>query len=109
MRKVAKETPNPGDFSDISNVNLDLYTSLHVCYISLKSCYFYLFERERESRVSKRESISGRNREKEKQIPCLILGLGGCSIPGPQDYDLSQRQMLNQLSHPSVPIKKFLK
>ena len=25
------------------------------------------------------------------------------SIPGPWDHDLSQRQMLNQLSHPGTP------
>ena len=25
------------------------------------------------------------------------------SIPGPQDHDLNQRQMLNRLSHPHVP------
>lgn len=37
MRRVAKQVPNPGTFSDISNVNLDLYTGLHVCYIPLKS------------------------------------------------------------------------
>jgi len=26
------------------------------------------------------------------------------SIPGPRDHDLSGRQMLNQLSHPGVPV-----
>lgn len=36
MKRVAKETLNPGALSDISNVNLDLYTGLHVCYIVLK-------------------------------------------------------------------------
>ena len=29
------------------------------------------------------------------------------SIPGPRDNDLSQRQTLNQLSHPGTPGKSF--
>ena len=31
------------------------------------------------------------------------------SIPGPWDHDLSQRQILNQLSHRATPIDKILK
>ena len=27
------------------------------------------------------------------------------SIPGPREHDLSQRQMFNQLNHPSAPVK----
>ena len=30
------------------------------------------------------------------------------SIPGPRDQELSQRQTLNQLSHPGVPLNSFL-
>ena len=30
------------------------------------------------------------------------------SILGPWDYDLSQRQMLNQLSHPGAAFKEFM-
>ena len=39
-------------------------------------------------------------REREKQIPCRVGNLTPGSTPGLRDHDLSQRQMLNQLSHP---------
>ena len=49
---------------------------------------FYLFEREKESRCGEREETS-------YWAESLTWG----SIPGLWDCDLSQRQMLNQLSH----------
>jgi len=36
----------------------------------------------------------GRQREREKQAPCLA---------GPWDHDLGRRQPLNQLRHPGAP------
>lgn len=36
VRRVAEETLNPDAFNDISNVNLDQCTILHLCYIPLK-------------------------------------------------------------------------
>ena len=48
-----------------------------------------------------RESMSGE--EREKQAVCWAGSLTQGSIPGPWDHDLSQRQMLNQLSHPGAP------
>ena len=59
---------------------------------------FYLSEREREQ-----QSNSGE--EREKQIPCWVGSLMRGSIPGPQDHDLSQKQRVNQLSHPDTPKK----
>jgi len=34
----------------------------------------------------------------------LSKDAGSGSIPGPRDHDLRRRQMLNQLSHPGVPL-----
>ena len=56
-------------------------------------------------------SMSGRQREgaeAEGEADSLLsrkpnVGLHEGSIPGPQDHDLRQRQMLNQLSHPGAP------
>ena len=42
-------------------------------------------------------------KEKGKQTPRWAGRPTWGSIPGPQDHDLSQRQMLNQLSYPGVP------
>ena len=42
----------------------------------------------------------GRQRQREKQAPCGAESPIWDSIPGPQDHDLSRRQMLNHLSHP---------
>ena len=41
-------------------------------------------------------------REREKQTPGWAERLMQGSIPGLQDHDLSQRQALNQLSHPGA-------
>jgi len=42
-------------------------------------------------------------REKNPQPPKLSREPDVGLIPGPWDHDLSQRQTLNQLSHPGVP------
>lgn len=64
---------------------------------------FYLFIYLREStsrgRVAEGETESSLSRE-----PHTTLG----SIPGPQNHDLSQRQMLNQLSHPCTPVSVLI-
>ena len=47
--------------------------------------------------------MSRRKGQRERKANSLLsreLDMG--SIPGPQDHDLSQRQMLNQLSHPGA-------
>ena len=53
-------------------------------------------ERERESRRSDRQ------RGKEKQTPHRAGSPTQGLIPGSQDHDLSQRQTLQQLSHPGA-------
>ena len=45
----------------------------------------------------------------EKQTPQGARNLMWGSIPGPQHHDMSQRQMLNQLSHPGAPNINSLK
>ena len=40
-----------------------------------------------------RDTERQRHKQKEKQAPCKESDMG--LNPGPQDYDLSQRQMLN--------------
>ena len=42
--------------------------------------------------------------QREKHMPCWAGSQNQGSIPGPWDYDLSQRQKLNQLSHPGAPV-----
>ena len=44
-----------------------------------------------------------REEEREKQSPCWAGSPMWGLIPGPWDHDLSQRQLLNQLSHPDTP------
>ena len=59
--------------------------------------FICLFERENEQG----------ERQREKQIP---HGAGKPTqgwIPGPWDHDLSQRQLLNHLSHSGVPVLFF--
>ena len=46
-----------------------------------------------------------RQRKNEKQTPYWAGSLMWGLIPGPWDHDLSLRQMLNQLNHPSAPIE----
>ena len=67
--------------------------------------FIYLLERE-----SARDSMSGveGQREREKQIPHWAGSLMQDSIPGPQDHDLRQRQMLKWLSHPGTPSVSIL-
>ena len=64
-----------------------------IYFIFLKS----LFDRESTSRGS------GRQREKEEQVPHWTGSPMQGSVPGPWDHDLSWRQTLNQLSHPGAP------
>ena len=65
-----------------------------ITFISLR---FYLFERERE----KHELGVGAEGEAGSPLS-KELGLWD-SIPGPWDYDPTQRLMLNRLSHPGTP------
>ena len=55
-----------------------------------------IYLRERESTQRERET------EEQKHTPCWARSLMWDSIPGPWDHDLSRRQMLNWLSHPSA-------
>ena len=58
--------------------------------------FVYLFERER-----LRASMSEGQRQREKEAPCSAGSWMQGPTPGPWDHDLSQRQRLNWLSHPS--------
>ena len=61
------------------------------------------------ARVSENTSRGEGQRQRKKQTPywtgCLIQG----SVPGPWDHYLSQRQMLNWLSHPDTSENSVLK
>jgi len=64
--------------------------------------FIYLRERDRD-----RESTRGE--ERERQAPRRAGGSPMWDlIPGPRDHDLSRRQLLNQLSHPSAPVWELL-
>ena len=54
-----------------------------------------------------RASIERGEGQREKQTPHRAGSPMWDPIPGLQDHDLSQRQLLNQLSHPGTPIKQF--
>ena len=56
--------------------------------------FIYLFERERAG--------GGEGAEKEGEADTPLRSPMWGFIPGPQDHDLSRRQLLNQLSHPSA-------
>ena len=75
-------------------------------FLSFFKDFISLFYRERKLRTSGR---SGRQREKEKQTPCWAGSPMQDLIPAPWDPDLSQRQMLNQLSHPGALGFHFLR
>ena len=60
---------------------------------------FYLFDRESVSMCTKSKGelqTEGKAEAGTYRVGSLMRG----SIPGLQDHDLSQRQTLNQLSHP---------
>ena len=67
--------------------------------------YIYLFDRERDSQREREHKQGEWEREREKQTPCWAGSPMWGSIPDPWDHDLSQRQMLNHLSHPGAPFK----
>ena len=71
-------------------------------YFIILSLY-YLFDREREREQASTSKRGGRWREREKDTPCWPGSPTQGLIPGPWDHDLSQRQMLNGLSHPGTP------
>ena len=57
--------------------------------------FIYLFDKQREREKESTNRGSGRQREREKQAP-RRAGSPMCSwIPGSQNHDLSQRQILN--------------
>ena len=68
--------------------------------------YLLIWERETEHRWSEGADREG---EREKQTPCWARSPTGGSILGPQDHDLSQRQMLNQQSHAGAPKQHAVK
>ena len=64
-------------------------------------------EREREGESeSERESHEGGEREKQRQRSSAVLTQCRTQTHELWDYDLSQSQMLNQLSHPINKLKK---
>lgn len=80
----------------IRSCSLRIISNLIKVLFFLRILFIYLTQREKAHRQGKRE--------KEKQAPHWARSLMQGSIPGPQDHDLSQRQMFNQLSHPGTPI-----
>ena len=70
-------------------------------FLFLKIFYFDT-ERESISRGNSRQS------EREKQTPHQADSPTLGSIPGSQDHDLSQRQTVNQLSHPGTLLNYIL-
>ena len=73
------------------------------CYIIIYLFILFIHEREREVHMSWGEG----QRERDKQTPHWAGSLKQDSVPGPGDHDLSQRQTLNQLSHPGTPRYHF--
>ena len=66
-----------------------------ILFIHLFKDFIYLFMRDTRERESR---DTGRERSR------LLAGSPMWDwIPGPRDHALSQRQMLNLLSHPSIP------
>ena len=70
--------------------------------------YFYLFERKNKRERERNTTKMERQREREKQTHCWAGSLMWDLIPGPQDYDLCQRQMLNHWAT-QVPPKIIFK
>ena len=72
-------------------------------FFSFLKYFIYLAERKREST----SRGSGMQREREKQAFYSTGNPMQGMIPGPQDHDLSLRQMLKRLSHlgaPTLPV-----
>ena len=87
----------------------------HIAPKTLHSQYFFLFififeEREREERETWNTS-GGRGRQRRRQriqsrlqaLRCQHRARCGARTHGMRDHDLSQSQMLNQLSHSGAP------
>ena len=70
------------------------YLQVKNSFSFFKILFIYLRERER--------AQAAVGAEGEGEADCLLSPMWG-SIPGPQDHDLSQRQMLNRLSHLGAP------
>lgn len=75
-------------FKYFKSFNSDLPWAIIYSFFK-KNFYYFICQRER-------ECVS---RERERQTP----GWGGSPIPGPWDYNLSRRQMLDHLSPPGAP------
>ena len=63
----------------------------------------YLFERESVKEITSRGSQRENRLAAEQGVQCWAPS------QDPGDHDLSQKQMLNQLSHPGVPVKALSK
>ena len=78
------------------------HNGLIMQFIFFKVLFIFLTERERTHRQSSKQ------REREKQAPRWAESPIWGSILGSWDHDLSQRQTLNQLSHPGTLIMQFI-
>ena len=84
---------------------MDHWLQKEIDFFLKKILFIWHKERERENKQG--EWVSGRGRGRSK-LPRAGIPMWD-SIPEPQDHDLSWRQMLNQLSHPGLTNRKFLK
>ena len=82
---------------------------ISISQILLYFCKDFIWERERESMHTSKGS--GRQRQREKQVPwgagSLMWGFHPRALD--HDHDWSWRQTLNQLSHPGAPELPVLK
>ena len=98
-------------FSHLQNADHDPtieYTHNFLMKIYLFILRFYLFIRESGQERASTGRQNGRQRQREKQAPGQERNQMRDLIPGRWDHDLSQRQLLNQLSHPGVPFDENL-
>ena len=76
--------------------------------LSLKNIKISLFKKDLFIYLFIWERAQQKEREREKQTPRWAGSPMQGLIPGPWDHDLSQRQMLNRLSHPGASTKHLL-
>ena len=87
---------------------LTLINRIHFKLYIFKIFYFLKKGREQAGRKGGKEWMGEGEREREKNTPNWAESPIRGSISGPWDYDPSQRQMLNQLSHPDATISYIL-
>ena len=112
----------PGEFClDLGGDEIYTYINIHpvtdlrcVCFIIYECIYLYKYMNTRNYLFTFNDFISERKRaqeyrhkwggeQREKQTPCWAGGPMQGLIPGPQDHDVSRKQMLSWLSHLGTP------